>query len=66
VAGQLGAARAHPGLELRDERRDVLPAHGQALPAGQSVDGAFGVEDGVDAPHGLDGQRSARQLGQLK
>ena len=36
------------------------------LSGGQAVDGALGVEDGVDAPHRLDGERSARHLGQLE
>jgi hypothetical protein len=60
VAGQLAAVPPHPGLELGDERRDVLPAHGQALLGGQPVDGALGVEDRIDPAHRLDGERRAR------
>jgi len=66
MAGQLAAVLPHPCLELGDKRRDVLPAHGQALLGRQSVDGALGIKDRVDAPHRLDGKRGMRDLGQLE
>jgi hypothetical protein len=66
VAGQPATALAHPGLELGDQRRDVPLSGGQARRGGQAVDGALGVEDGIDPAHRLDGERRARQLGQLE
>jgi hypothetical protein len=66
VPGQLAAALAHPGLELGDQRRDVLPAKDEPRCGGQVVNGALGVKDGVDPPHRLDGERGAQQLGQLE
>jgi hypothetical protein len=62
VAGQLAAALAHPGLELGDQRRDVLPADGQPRLGGQPVDAALGVKDGIDPAHRLDGEWGTRQL----
>ena len=66
MPGHLGSGGAHPGLQVGDQRCDVLLPHGQALVGGQAVDGALGVKDGVDPAHGLDGQRGAGELGQLE
>ena len=44
----------------------MLLPHGQALVGWQAVDGALGVEDGIDPAHGLSGQRRAGELGQVK
>ena len=44
----------------------LLLADGQALLGRQAVDGALGVEDGVDPPHRLDRERRLGEIGQLE
>lgn len=46
----------HPALELGEQRRAPLLAHGVALGWRQAVDRAFDIEQGIDALHGFDRQ----------
>ena len=46
-----GALRAHPVLELCDERRAQLPAHGEALLGSFAADRALNVEQRIDPLH---------------
>jgi len=66
VARHLAACRAHPGLDLSHQRRHVRLPQRKALLGGQAVDAALDVEDGVDPPHGLSGERGPRDLGQVE
>ncbi|ESX81703.1 hypothetical protein X756_31275 [Mesorhizobium sp. LSHC412B00] len=56
-ARELVARLDHPALELGDQRRAPLLAHGVALGRRQAVDRALDIEQGIDALHGFDRQR---------
>jgi hypothetical protein len=44
----------------------MVLAQRQALLCGQPIEGAFGVEDGIDLPHRFDGQWRPCELGELE
>ena len=48
-----GALHAHPRLELGNQRRASLPAHGEAPLGRFTVGRALDVEQRVDPLHGL-------------
>jgi hypothetical protein len=57
VARKLGALCSHPGLELRNERRDLHAAHREAFLDRAAVDLALDIEDCIDALDYLDRER---------
>ena len=61
VARQLGALGAHPGLQRRDQIGGDLAPDAQTLVGPLAVDVALDVEDGVDAPDRLQGDRRDRR-----
>jgi hypothetical protein len=61
VARQLGALDAHPSFERRDQIDADLAPHAQALVGVPAVGLALDVEDGVDAPDRLQGDRRDRR-----
>jgi hypothetical protein len=57
VARQLAPLFPHPGFQNGDQRRTALSPHGLALLGWPTVDGALDLEQGIDALHGLKGDR---------
>ena len=60
VARQPGDLTIQPGMELGNQRRTAFPPHSQPLDGRFAVDGALDFEQGVEPPHGLDGDRIDR------
>src|SRR3954462_15066698 len=60
-----GALGAHPDLEYRDERGDMLAAEDEPILGRAAVDLPFLVEDRVDLAYGLARERGWRTLAGL-
>src|SRR4030088_163390 len=63
AARELGALLAHPAFQISDQWRAELLTDGPALLGTLAIDGAFDLEQGVDAPDCLQGQRRDRPRG---